>query len=923
MDDRDYTRNVARNLIQREQESSNTLPTEDSIRNHVTRASQMFDLAPADQEAVVVELLQLFRTHMDDATALIDKTYKPWLPARKGNIRWAFADRYRQFLIEQGWSANVVRKLDETTDQILGYLNDPTSKGSWDRRGMVVGDVQSGKTANYTGLICKAADAGYKVFIVLAGMQDSLRTQTQIRIEEGFLGYDKNATKLEGKKVPVGVGLIDSTPMADTFTTRVNDLGIKASSQVAFHLHKDSSPLIFVIKKNGSILKNLLGEWVRFGKDGWDQIKDVPLLVIDDEADQASINTNDPDEDPTTINQRIRELLSSFSQSAYVAYTATPFANIFIPKDYLKNPVFEDLFPRSFIMNIPAPSNYFGPEKLFSQNTEPLEDGSSPFGFFETIDDFAEIECPWMPKKHRPGHTPLFRGVDRGPDSLNQAILDFVLVCAARRARGQAKKHNSMLIHCTRFKDVQSRVEDQVKQVFDSMQTRIRIGDGASKERISDLLRQRWETNFLPGSHALQMLDCPPVTWEELVAHLPGASGSILVQKVNGDVKDSLQYEENRETGLNVIAIGGDKLSRGLTLEGLSISYFLRPSQMYDTLMQMGRWFGYRSGYLDLCRIYTSHELVDLYRHITQASVELREEFDRMVASGKTPRDYGHRVLSHPQILVTSRLKMQNGTKVAVSFQSCLCQATKVYKTRKEVEINHQAVEKLLFSMADPGPEASPARQNDAKGNTRAWANYLFWRDISVTCILDFLEGFLIHKANINIVKDRIIRYIRDQTGIQDLVTWSVALAGGNNKSETFTLCNISANYVERSWKGPEESGQEQSEFFQTGSIVSKRDEGIDIEDPAAYQLAFERSKKVSKTKDGTEISDPAGWSYRTVRPKERGLLIIYPIKPTLNCEVKDIPLYAIGISFPGSEKAKAVTYMVNETFREQDALDD
>src|SRR5262249_12617745 len=128
---------------------------------------------------------------------------------------------------------------------------------------------------------------------------------------------------------------------------------------------------------------------------------------------------------------------------------------------------------------------------------------------------------------------------------------------------------------------------------------------------------------------------------KDVAANLPKVASTVTIKLINGSAKDALEYDAARQTGINVIAIGGDKLSRGLTLEGLTVSYFLRASRMYDTLMQMGRWFGYRDGYADLCRLYTTRELVDWYRDITVANEELLALFDEMAAVGGTPRDFG------------------------------------------------------------------------------------------------------------------------------------------------------------------------------------------------------------------------------------------------------------------------------------------
>jgi hypothetical protein len=263
------------------------------------RAIEFFGATDVDEKLVVEELERVFAVIIGKERILqdADEAYEPWLPKRKGDINWRFWERYEQFLRERGWPEKVLERLDESTDQILGLLTAPDRPGAWDRRGMVVGHVQSGKTSHYNGLIAKAADAGYKLIVVLTGFHNSLRSQTQVRLEEGFLGYDRQAAGPggpTGRFVPIGVGAIDPTPKADSITTRADNGDFRRSVAQNFGINPGGHPLLFVIKKNGSVLKNLL-EWVRFASNAKDArgpyVSGVPLLVIDDEADQGSVDT--------------------------------------------------------------------------------------------------------------------------------------------------------------------------------------------------------------------------------------------------------------------------------------------------------------------------------------------------------------------------------------------------------------------------------------------------------------------------------------------------------------------------------------------------------------------------------------------------------------------------------------------------------
>ena len=719
MSDFETARVIALNLL-----GGGPPPDEAEVRRTAEIAVQaMRAQAPdldVDIDSLVRELEANLNVVVGSASTLTDDSsdHVPWLADRRSSIKWAFTRRYQRLLKERkGWALATLQRSDDLTDRILELLEDPNRPGSWDRRGMVVGEVQSGKTSNYIELICKVADAGYKFIVVLTGTTNSLRAQTQLRFDEGFLGWDTRLNlALDARNKRVGVGTLPGEPLLRAIpSTNAEERGdFNRSIANQFNVRLGGDPVIMVVKKNGSVLRNLT-RWAKslspVGPEA--PIPDTPTLVIDDEADFASVNTrpvgSGDDEDPTVINGGIRELLNAFEKSAYIGYTATPFANIFIHLDQDAGRYGRDLFPRDFLINIPVPSNHVGPTKVFGLAVDPDDDigAVAALPLVRVVDDHHDH----IPNVHRSHWT-----VEKLPDSLTRAMRAFILTCAARAARGDEGQHNSMLIHVTRFVNVQNQVADQVRFELRDLQNRIRYGDGESPYPIIQELREMWMEDFLPTTQGVRdlypdlMLGCQEVQWEAVRSRLVESSQKIQVRVINGAARDALDYWDHPE-GMSAIAIGGDKLSRGLTLEGLSVSYYLRASRMYDTLLQMGRWFGYRPGYVDLCRLYTTDELREFYSHITMATEELRQEFDLMADRGMTPSDFGLRVRSHPAgLVITAANKMRNGMPMTVSYSADISETISFERAPELNRRNHERFGRFIASLGSPelGPLGQP-----------------------------------------------------------------------------------------------------------------------------------------------------------------------------------------------------------------------
>ncbi len=873
--------------------------TQEALERTVDLVIAMPPYRDVDRTRLLRKLEAKNNTLVGGYSIIDDKEFSAWVKVAREKHPFAFWERYRHWMDRgKGWATGPLVQLDRMTDDILDRLRDPDTAGSWDRRGLVVGDVQSGKTGNYTGLICKAVDAGFPLVIVLAGVHNSLRSQTQLRLDEGFLGFDTRLSLLaeDQENQRIGAGKMPSAPflVAHSLTSSADGGDFKAATANGTRLIPGGrDPIILVVKKRVSILENLIA-WVQSVRavddpttPGGKIVRDVPMLVIDDEADNASANTNefrnddgtiDEDADPTKTNLLIRRLLVSFEKSAYVGYTATPFANVFMHHEAKHKIGGPDLFPRSFIINLPAPSNYIGPEKVFGINRPGADGEAKGLPIIRRISDAAAI--------FPPGHKMDLPVTDL-PESLKEAMLAFILVCAARRVRGDVNVDNSMLIHVTRLVAVQDKVAGLVDDHLVDVVRQLEF-PGTGGSALADL-QALWRKEFAAQSEvllaALSDHDLSPVEWRDVKKQLFDAATRIRVRRVNGSAKDALDYSDH-PGGLSVIAIGGDKLSRGLTLEGLSISYFIRTSKMYDTLMQMGRWFGYRPRYADLCRLYTSPTLVRWYRHIATATAELREEFDLAFNTGQTPLQFGHRVRTHPDgLLITAANKMRAGSRVRAGFSGTISET--VSFEQAQAQTNFKAFSDFLDRL--PTLEGQGRQQ---------------WDDVDGSAVVTLLRQVETSRDSWKANARALAEYVSNRVTAGRLAKWTVVLAG-NGRSKISR--NVGRYMVTLTDREPDK----QDGKITIGRLVSPADESVDL-DRAAQTRAMEQTVAAWEKKPDPKRDRPqtaSGPFIRRQRSPNRGLLIIYPIDAGLP---DDIPLMGFAVSFPFDDDAPLVDYAEN-----------
>ena len=684
--------------------------TQECIRRAVREGP--FGLTGHEEDEIVRHLEASFDITQKRGS-VVKADYRPWLGRRRDEMDFFYWDRLKKyFLGADALPPQVVSVLDAVTDEILDYTGNPVDPHLWARRGMVIGHVQSGKTTNYASLICKAADAGYKIIILLAGITNSLRQQTQERLDDYFIGKKSVFQKLAQEQLSI-VNYANKRRFPAYGTSRDRDFSKVAAATWGVTLSALKEPIIFITKKNKSTLENL-GDWLEQQQRGA-QVRE-PLLLIDDEADNASVNTSAQPNQVTAINRAIRRILGQFERSTYIGYTATPFANIFIDPSSEHEMLTDDLFPTHFIKALDPPSNYVGASRMFT--------GTGDLRAFSVrvVKDYQDI----LPLKHKKDIS-----LSVLPESLWHAVRVFVLARAVRVLRGHGKQHCSMMINVSRFNDVQDRVAGLVYQYLETLKNAIAVNGGVGRQALSDPAIELLAASFASEYSTLG------IDFLTLLPKLNEAASRVKVTVVNmkGGILD---YRRHEDDGLHVIAIGGLALSRGLTLEGLSVSYILRNAGASDTLMQMARWFGYRPDYEDICRLYLPGQSRDHYEDITEAIEELRSEVRRMAQLNLTPENFGLKVRQSPAaIRITAANKMRSASELMLA-QDYSGRFIEGYALKHDAKTNDENVRRVGDFLASLGEPADREEVTNGPG-----ADGLMWTAVPGSQVMSLLLDFV------------------------------------------------------------------------------------------------------------------------------------------------------------------------------------
>lgn len=774
--------------------------------------------------------IEILHTH-----SLIRKRERWYFGSRPTDLHWPAVKDY--LTNAKGWHPDDVKAIDEAASEVVSLLGNPGQK-QFSSRGLVVGYVQSGKTANMTGVISKALDAGYNTIIVLAGLTNKLRFQTQLRLYKD---------------------LVERNPLHwQVLTPNEENKDFRAPAQGGFLSHTDKAQLA-VIKKNVSPLGQLRDAVEKTLPAALDRLR---ILVIDDECDQGSVNSARGELSMTAINQRIRELLQMLPAATYVGYTATPFANVLIDPYRKQGQELDDLYPRDFITALPRPQRYFGTEQLFGRtpadpaNVTPEEDG---LDMIRLVPEDDEKQLQPATRQARNSFQPAMT------ESLERSLLYFLACCAVRRARGDGDQHMSMLVHTSAYVSAHERLASLIRGWLDVNDDAIRDPSSEMGQKLADIWTD--EQGRLPSD----ITDAQNIALDEIHKLLPDVLDALEVAVENGASDDRIDYTKGPKT---YVIVGGSILARGLTLEGLMMSYFLRTANQYDTLLQMGRWFGYRPRYEDLPRIAMPEDLQSKFRSMATVEQEIRDDIAEYGARDLSPMDIAVRIRAIPGMAITAANKMKAARQCAISFWGTHRQTFR-FDSQNSVllDANWEAAAELVSRA-----EALGLRQ---PGSAK------LWRGVPKSSIARFFEEYQAHPTHADLDRKIILDFIAKSD--PRLSKWNVGIVeAGKGKDSPLPLGKAgTVHMVSR-------ARLKDSAVADIKALMSKQDVVFDCDVAGASDLGWEELKDKRSTALGAEVP----------------LLLLYPIDRTSAPQTEGgarVALDAItdvlgyGVVFPGS----------------------
>ena len=836
---------------------------------------------------------------------------KKWLDEQRYNkIGWnheqitTYRERYFAYLKKIGRNEKIIEETRRSTLNIIESLGDPKGEKGFYQKGMVVGSVQSGKTANFNGVINTAIDAGYKMIIVLSGIMEDLRVQTQIRIEKEVTGPLGAGEK--------GIGVGEDFPFRNNIVSTITSQDADFNRNLLdadFNIYNKN---ILVVKKNVHILKNIL-LWLKGIVDDENPKINIPLLIIDDECDNASLNNlgHKGAEYATKTNAEIRAILAMFSKKSYLGYTATPFANVFQDRNEAPSTEFkltdrkveyhfdlvDNLFPDHFIEMLNPPSNYVGIKHFFDTRSDKINKIESLIARPIDLDD-PEYYTSIPPRFHKETNYPTtsrdidtraakqvdnYPSTETGiPKSLKEAIHCYIISIAIRDSRKSSlinspfyQRHHTMLVHISLFGAWQNRLKDLVGKYVKKLTTNLNSDslDASVFMEFERIWVKHFEyivnniKNDLPNNYIDEYLT-PKDFHKDIKPLLIKAVENIEVVAINSVTKTNLDYKNEDK---KYIAIGGNRLSRGFTLEGLTINYFLRKANTADTLMQMGRWFGYRIGYLDCCKLFTTSENIEKFNEASKTIEDLENKFKHLAGiEGRTPKDFTIWVRNNPDVIKLTRGNFLKGlTTKSLSFEDTVEQSTQFLIDKKKISASYNAFKQKFSQIKWSKDESHP--------------NYIVY-DTDQNGLMEFINLPNV-MLNLNILG--LNEYLDSCFKKNKLKKWRIAIS----VSDRNTGKNIKLDGKENSYcfnkvtrSGPYIGKELTKPSLGYNSLVYKdvfKARSSTIISPEDFSICFTTEKVASikknyKTKEENKGKTVPDREYRSHLDPSQGVLVIY-----------------------------------------------
>ncbi|MBF0817608.1 hypothetical protein E4U02_14470 [Microbacterium paludicola] len=774
-----------------------------------------------------------------------------------------------------------VAAVDDSTSQILSRCANPRERGDR-RKGLVIGYVQSGKTANYAGLIAKAVDAGYRIIIVLAGMHSNLRAQTQARLD----------SDLHLGELKVGGGGVAWHPLTDVNSdiAPTNQIGLVGNS---------GNAIVMVVKKNEKRLAHVLTFLKNIAKSDPEILRSRATLVIDDESDQATPNTLGGKQLISTINKRIRDIWAAIPTGTYVAYTATPFANIFAnPNDP------GDLYPDDFAVVLPRPEGYMGADTFFDTSRLADEEGAPPDALAREIDD---VEAAIL----APSGRDLSKYEPHITESLGKAIRWFLIATAIRQLRIGRASHSSMLLHTSHRVEAHDRLRDVVRDFLTSL--------ALEREHRRDDFRVTFEEE-IDRAVAFRGDEVVPA-WNVVWAAVEELLARVQVRVDNGQSDERLAYPDDDPQ--TVIAIGGGTLSRGLTLEGLVVSYFLRTSNTYDTLLQMGRWFGFRPRYQDLARVWAASGMLDDYAHLALVERELRDDIELMAREGKTPRELAIPVLAHRgRLQITGPGKLAFVDLVHTGLGGTRRQTIYLDRSEQGLRRSHAAARALVQRAVESLEHLSAGVRRTGNG-----ASAHLFRGLDHDSVVEFLDSYWVPSPE-TALQPQAMREWTSTHG--NGKSWDLVLVSGpaSNNAQFQYSPGIEVNVVSRAplaegtWSTDRfaEEIEAGADIVNIRALMSSADYTLDLSILGDNGLLTEAQQARLKTLNKSNAQDVRRFR-KEVRP-DSGVILLYAVSKDSTPEKKSSGrtfmgaadhLIGLGAVFPAAELERDGDYYAVE----------